>query len=333
MKLVKNVIYTISIIIFLSTAIFPQKNISLITANQRIDGTDFFFDVFLTAPNDPIYLGNSVLLLNFNNHVFENLNETKLNGTCTFIPSDQSNSNTQLTRDHYYNFMFVSTIQNEIEIVIQVNQPSNSLEFNTTIAKIDDQLYRLGTFKISDLVLPLGLINLKWKESCISCGTYSEVKTIDPNDFTETDVKITTDNQELIEIESSIGLALKVLLEGPYSNSQIMENRLSNFLPCIQPYSEDPWDYEGSEEVDLNFFTNNEIVDWILVELRNYNSAENINEIVGRRAGLLRKDGVILDIDGSQFLNFFGVSPGQYFVNIYHRNHLSIMSSQKILVN
>lgn len=333
MKLVKNVIYTISIIIFLSTAIFPQKNISLITANQRIDGTDFFFDVFLTAPNDPIYLGNSVLLLNFNNHVFENLAETKLNGTCTFSPSDPSNSNTQLTRDHYFNFMVVSTIQNEIEIVIQVNQPSNLNEFYTTIAKIDDQLYRLGTFKISDLVLPLGLINLKWKESCISCGTYSEVKTIDPNDFSEANVNITTDNQELIEIESSIGIELKVLLEGPFSNSQMMENKLANILPCVQPYSENPWNYEGSEEVNHDFFINNEIVDWILVELSNYSPIENINEIVGRRAGLLRKDGVILDIDGNPILNFFGLSPGQYFVNLYHRNHLSIMSSQKILVN
>ncbi|MCB9206747.1 MAG: hypothetical protein H6611_05435 [Ignavibacteriales bacterium] len=331
MKIFKYIINTIIIILLLSNSSFSQKDITLITANQRIEGTDFYFDVFLTAPNDPIYLGNSVLLLNFSNHIFENISETKLNGTCTFVPEDISGSNTQQTRDNYFNLMFVSTIQNEIEIVIQVDQPDNSADFNSTIAKIDNQLYRLGTFKISDLVLPLGLINLKWKESCISCGIYSEVKSIDPIDFSEIPVNVTTENQELIDIESNISLALKIILEGSYNNS-VMQNNLKDVIPCVQPYGSNPWGYGGSEEVNRDFIIGNNIVDWILVELRNGDTAEEATEICGIRAGLVNTDGTVLDIDGNPNLKFLGVNPGNYFVVVHHRNHLSIMSDEKIPV-
>ena len=127
---------------------------------------------------------------------------------------------------------------------------------NSTIAKIDEHQYKIGTFKISDIILPLGLINLRWIESCISCGTYSEVKTINPNDFTESPVNITTEKQEFIEIESNLSLALKVFSEGPFSGLS-MEDHLVNILPCVQPYSAEPLGYDGSEEVDQQFFIDN----------------------------------------------------------------------------
>ena len=53
--------------------------------------------------------------------------------------------------------------------------------------------------------------------------------------------------------------------------------------------------------------------------------------IVGQRAGLLKFDGTIVDLDGVSPLAFV-VDEGSYYVVIEHRNHLPIMSADKILI-
>jgi uncharacterized protein YjdB len=64
------------------------------------------------------------------------------------------------------------------------------------------------------------------------------------------------------------------------------------------------------------------IVDWIFVELR----ALDTKTVLASRAGLLQRDGDIVEVDGRTNMKFPGLPYSNYFVVIRHRNHLGIMS-------
>jgi len=113
-------------------------------------------------------------------------------------------------------------------------------------------------------------------------------------------------------------------------------------LPTRQPYNKSPWNYSGSEKVSVvdsiptggnvkaDFFDNNpNIVDWALVELRTGTAA---GTAVTKRAGFIKSDGNIVGLDGVSPLRF-GVSDGDYYVVIYHRNHLAVMSANPVTLS
>ncbi|HAB53869.1 MAG TPA: hypothetical protein DCE80_17110 [Ignavibacteriales bacterium] len=123
-----------------------------------------------------------------------------------------------------------------------------------------------------------------------------------------------------------LDLDLKVFLQGPYSGSGEMTTQLnsSNYLPNEQPYDSSPWNHNGVEKVTDNFFTTNQdIVDWVLVELRTGTAPSST---IARRAALLNKFGKVVGLDGARPLRF-GLPPGNYYVVIRHRNHLDVMSA------
>ncbi len=65
------------------------------------------------------------------------------------------------------------------------------------------------------------------------------------------------------------------------------------------------------------------IVDWAFVELR----SKSDNSIVqATRAGLLQRDGDIVDLDGLSCLSFPGIALDSYFVAVRHRSHLGTMT-------
>ena len=74
------------------------------------------------------------------------------------------------------------------------------------------------------------------------------------------------------------------------------------------------------------------IVDWVLVELRDATSASNATEatVISYQAGFLLYNGAVVGIDGSSPL-FFGeaVSLGLFAV-IYTRNHLAVLSASEL---
>jgi len=118
---------------------------------------------------------------------------------------------------------------------------------------------------------------------------------------------------------------IKVLLEGPFKNNG-MRTFLNekDFLPKAQPFKIPPFNYSLDQKVDL---FNNNIVDWILVELRS-----NENSIAKQFAALLRNDGIVLNSFGFQDFTNQSIEDGDYYLVIHHRNHLSIMSKNKISV-
>ncbi|MCL5030775.1 MAG: hypothetical protein M1480_17330 [Bacteroidetes bacterium] len=124
---------------------------------------------------------------------------------------------------------------------------------------------------------------------------------------------------------SSIKLNASVILAGCYANGTMSTNLLSRgFLPQNQPYITAPWNYNGSESL-----TNlpSSTVDWILIELRSDSSASTM---IARRTALLKSNGSIVDLDGTSPVLFNNVPPGDYYIVIYHRNHLSVMSANKV---
>lgn len=142
-------------------------------------------------------------------------------------------------------------------------------------------------------------------------------------------------------------LNLKVLLGGAHIGGGIMRTGLTalNLIPLNQPY----WAfsavsytyytskyYKGSESVG-SIPAN--VVDWILVELRQapVASGATFDKRVPRigqsswvRACFLKKDGTVVDLDGTSQLklgNCLIDTSLNLYVVIHHRNHLSIMSS------
>jgi len=119
---------------------------------------------------------------------------------------------------------------------------------------------------------------------------------------------------------NNINLRSKVFLEGPfYTNS--MNTALS--LPNTQPYNTAPWNYNGSESLGSGL----SYVDWVLVELRN---SSNPTQVVSRRAAILKNDGTLLDTDGSIGVSFSNVQTGSYYIAVFHRNHLAVMSANPV---
>ncbi len=119
-------------------------------------------------------------------------------------------------------------------------------------------------------------------------------------------------------------LNLKVFLEGPYSGSGAMTTTLytQGLIPKYQPFKSAQWNYLGTEAV-ATFPTN--AVDWVMIELRS-----DLTTIVSRRAGLLLSDGSVVDIDGISPVSFKGISDGNYYIVVRHRNHLAIMTANSV---
>ena len=119
-----------------------------------------------------------------------------------------------------------------------------------------------------------------------------------------------------------IKLKLKILLQGCYSiNDGQMTTVLNsnNYLPLTSPFCENPRSVSAVHP---------DITDWILVQLH---SDADGGPIVSRSA-FLRKDGYIVADDGTITI-LVDSPPGNYYVSVKHRNHLTIMTSSTITLN
>ena len=129
------------------------------------------------------------------------------------------------------------------------------------------------------------------------------------------------------QTKSTLGVKLnvKVFLSGPYSNGSMQTSLLSRgYIPKSQPYNTSPWNYNGSESVNS---IPSGVVDWVLVELRSSTSASST---VATKAAFIKSDGSVVELDGSSALSFSTVAAGNYFIVIFHRNHLGVMSANQV---
>lgn len=148
-------------------------------------------------------------------------------------------------------------------------------------------------------------------------------------------------SNEIIKIwNPGIRLELTAFLEGPFdSSTNEMKTVLAGDIPNNQPFGPDlpyfgnpmpDWYYNGSESVTT--IPGPDIVDWVVVELRdatNVTSALPVTTIA-KQAAFITKTGQVVDINGSEVLNFPVTISNNLFVAIYGRNHLGVISSNGV---
>ncbi|HPE56260.1 MAG TPA: S8 family serine peptidase [Bacteroidales bacterium] len=124
----------------------------------------------------------------------------------------------------------------------------------------------------------------------------------------------------------TIQLDLKLYLEGAFDGA-MMSTSINGLLPFNQPFISAPFNYSGNEAVTA--IPSVDIVDWILIELRDTTEAglAIASTQVARQACFLKSDGTIVDTSGTEMPSFTLTVSDSLFLVIHHRNHLKIMSS------
>jgi len=127
---------------------------------------------------------------------------------------------------------------------------------------------------------------------------------------------------------------MRVFLQGALENSgndTLMRNDLytKGYLPLTESYSSNTafthYGSGGGETTTDSILNTYEIVDWLLVELRDSTDSTNI---IATKAVLLQKDGHIIDHLGNSALIFDSIPIASYYISVKHRNHLGIMTNQ-----
>ncbi len=175
---------------------------------------------------------------------------------------------------------------------------------------------------------------------CEGGGEYSAVGGFgDGSSYSLTGVDITDFSEFGVGDDnfSKIYLDLNIMLAGPYAGGGVMNTTLrdNDQVPTDQPYSAAKYDgshldYDGTESLDPLPAA---VVDWVLLELRTGTAASTS---VGTVAALLLSDGSVAYYgDGSSAVAFSGdrFPPGDYYLAVHHRNHLSVLSSTTISLN
>lgn len=127
----------------------------------------------------------------------------------------------------------------------------------------------------------------------------------------------------------AIEVDARVWLSGAYQavgDSMSTTLAAKSVLPLNQPYNDISWGYNGNEAVSE---MPGDIVDWVLLELRHSPAPESI---VTRRAGLLSKDGRVVDVDGESPI-CFNADADNYYLVVYHYNHLPVMSLSPLILS
>ncbi|MGB1205093.1 MAG: choice-of-anchor B family protein [Chitinophagales bacterium] len=177
----------------------------------------------------------------------------------------------------------------------------------------------------------------QWYENTIRVSDYitptaNMQMTIETADFGEGHlVEAGFDNfkvTDLITTPEFIVVQMKANLSGCYNtNSGLMTTVLrdKDFIPTTQPYNRSPWNYEGTESVASANDIPTNVVDWVLVEIRD---AANSNIIIESRAAFLLNDGSVQDLDGTTGIKLYDTPQNMDYVIVFrHRNHIALASN------
>lgn len=152
---------------------------------------------------------------------------------------------------------------------------------------------------------------------------------------------ITAASGDLSALDKFDLLKAKVFLQGAYNTSTgVMSDALrtpTNLIPLSDPYRTAPYNTSFTHVVNTitevaaggvfanQALTNDNIVDWVFLELRN--NATSGNAVLETRSALIQRDGDIVDIDGVSPVTFnntniFGLN--NFTIAVRHRNHLGL---------
>lgn len=174
--------------------------------------------------------------------------------------------------------------------------------------------------------------NAEFTENGLITGLTSGVDTLTVSYLGESSsVPITIASQdEWVQLE--LNTRIKTFLQGPYDvNSSLMNDdlRSQNLIPLTSPYPDGRPAENGVFDaggITGNGLPEDDIVDWVWVELRNENDSTIVEEA---KSALLQRDGDIVEPDGFSRLSFYSPE-ANYYIVVKHRNHLSIMSQNPV---
>ena len=150
---------------------------------------------------------------------------------------------------------------------------------------------------------------------------------------------ITGASGDLTALDKFDLLKAKVFLQGAYNTSTgVMSDALrtpTNLIPLSDPYRTVPYNTSFTQVANTitetaagsvfanQASTNDNIVDWVFLELRNTTVSPG-NMVVQTRSALVQRDGDIVDIDGVSPVTFNNVASTNYVIAVRHRNHLGL---------
>lgn len=130
----------------------------------------------------------------------------------------------------------------------------------------------------------------------------------------------------------------RVFLDGPLNTTtNIMGDQLRSFqlLPSAEPYTAMGYTHvasggaESASPTAMGPGGNNNVVDWVVVELRDPLEPATI---YATRSALLQRDGDVVGTNGGSPVDF-PFPPGSYHITIRHRNHLGVMTASPIVLD
>jgi len=124
-------------------------------------------------------------------------------------------------------------------------------------------------------------------------------------------------NEQVTKIDSlPVLLSVKIFLERAYDLTNNLMSLENNFeIPLTSPFLEDK---RSVTSIPPN------VVDWVLLELRKISSGGTLFS----KSIFLNQNGNIVNDEGLDMVQL-NIRKGDYYILIKHRNHLSIMSSNK----
>lgn len=172
-------------------------------------------------------------------------------------------------------------------------------------------------------------IDLTFNSSDMEEGDYFANVIINSNDPDESEIIVPC----TLHVLNAISLNLKVMLEGPFTSTQMNTNlNTLGIIPLDQPFNTAPWDYTGTENVTA--IPNVDITDWVLVELRETTgdaSTATPGTKIGQQAAFILNTGDIVGLDGVSLLRFDLSITNNLFAVIWHRNHISVISANPVV--
>lgn len=319
----RSILSTLFIILFTGYSLGKAENYNLLLENPGIEGSLFCVDVLMGLEGPQPQLGSSEIYLRFSDGLtnpsikFDNISDPPVYSTPTVaieangiasIKFDllQPGSGDELTAIPGRTFLF-------------------RLCFEVTDQSIPIELAYIGTGVYTTIVRKEGVAEplIANQLDFIYYPCFFDQQSCDDgdpnttNDVVQPDCSCTGD--PIAEF------VLFVLLEGAYAGNGTMQDTLRSrgILPQNDPFG---YGITASENLFADLGTNS-VVDWIRIELRNPNDP---TKLIAETAALVRRNGYVVQEDGTIGMAFPAVPAGEYFIVIDHPSHLPVMTRTAI---
>jgi hypothetical protein len=140
-----------------------------------------------------------------------------------------------------------------------------------------------------------------------------------------------TSQEAVVSTFNGVVVSAKVILQGAFNTATGLMNdnlRAQGYLPITEPYTglSNFTHVKGNSGATLTpsvlpVTGPTAVVDWVFLELR---SASNPSVIVATQSALVRRDGVIIDVEGNTSIYFGDIPEANYYMAVRHRNHFGV---------